>query len=166
MNILKSSKRAEAKPFIPTVEHWAVPGHRKVRNKRYNSRGEFIGYSKPAPVIDTVDVANVKKAVEAAKSMPAPQEFKPFDIATFSPMPGRLLVKRPPPITHVGGIELPAKDQKSQPYFVVVKVGDRVLVCKPGDKVVFSRGHNPKPVRLGAPYHIGSAAAIVGQWEE
>lgn len=51
--------------FIPTVSTFAIPGHRKTRNKRYRN-GEFIGYSKPAPVIDKATQDAVKAAFAAA----------------------------------------------------------------------------------------------------
>lgn len=167
MHFLKH-KEAKPKPFITTTEIFAVPGHRRVRNKRYNAKGEFIGYSKPRPVIDTTDVANVKKALAEAKGKPMPAEAKPFDLSTFRPLPGRLLLKRPPPITHVGGIELAPADQKSQPYFDVVMIGAGVTVCRPGDKVVIKKSHNPKPVRLGHGnnFHIGLASNVVAIWGE
>ncbi len=168
MNILKSRKREESRPFIPTVSHTLIPGYRKTRNRRYNADGKFIGWSKPKPLVDPQEVAKMKKVIAAAKRLPMPEEAKPFDLADFRPLPGRILLKRPPQITEERGVRLPEKQWRSQPYFVVVKVGEGVESCTAGDRVVFGKTHHPKPVRLGhgLAYHIGKDQYVAGIVED
>lgn len=168
MHVIQRTKAPESRPFIPVTENWAIPGHRKTRQKRYNAKGEFIGWSKPAPVIDPTEAARVKQAQADAAKIPLPEEAKAFDLATFRPLEGRILLKRPPQITEENGVALPEKLYRSQPYFIVVAVGAGVVECVPGDRAIFYKNHRPKPVRFGhgQNYHIGRVRYLEGIVED
>lgn len=166
MNILKSRKVQKATPLVPIVSQFKIPEHRKMRGRRYNAAGEYIGPCGPRkPIPDARARENLVKAELAASLLPPPQETEGFDLKQFTPLPGRVLCKRPPPITHEKGIALPDNQHRSECWFYVVKVGPGVFQCAPGDRVIFAGKHRPKAVRIGQPFHIGRAAAIIGAVE-
>ena len=165
MHLLKHNKPAKPAPLVPIISHWKVPFHRRLRGKRYNAQGEFIGETGPQRFTDSSLKKLVTAAHAAAAALPPPVEGGGFDLATFTPLAGRILLKRPPQITEDNGIALPENKWKSEPWFFVVKVGPRVSNCGPGDRVIFSRGHKPKQVRFGHTFYLGRASAVAGRVE-
>src|SRR5690348_2114091 len=104
MNILKSQKKEAPKPLVPIVSHFKVPYYRKMRGKRFNARGEFIGPAGPRkPVPDVRDRENLRRAARAAALLPKPEDSDGFDLRVCRLMSGKVLVKRPPPITEEKG---------------------------------------------------------------
>lgn len=162
MHLLKHSKSEKPKPIVPIISHWKVPGVRKMRGRRYNSRGEDIGpCGPPKPIPDVRERNNVLRARREAAKLPPPVETAGFDLRNYTPLTGRILCKRPPQITEVKGIKLRDDQAISEDWFYVVKVGPGVTVCQPGDRVVFGRKSKPKPVRIGQPFHLGRMTAVV-----
>lgn len=162
MHLLKHTKKEKPKPLVPIVSHFKVPYFRKMRGRRFNAAGDEIGASgPPKPVPDVRERENLLKQQSAAAAMPPPVDSAPFTLDNYRPLPGRVLLKRPPQITHENGVLLPEKHWRSQSWFFVVKVGSGVTICQPGDRVIFDKRGLPKPVRLGAPYHLGKAKKII-----
>lgn len=162
MHLLKH-KEVKPRPFIETVSQFAIPGHRLTRNRRFNDRGEFIGYSKPAPVLDKIAQAAVREAYAAAAKMPKPHEGGAFDLTRYRPLPGKILVTRGPLIKEQGGVALPQNAWFYRTDFIVVAIGAGVTCCGVGDRVLWGRGFRPKEVHLGlAKLYIGREEAVVG----
>jgi co-chaperonin GroES (HSP10) len=164
MHLLKHNKVAKAQPLVPIVSHWKVPGVRKMRGKRYNERGEYIGPCGPKkPVPDVAAQKAVRDAHEAAAKMPRPEEGGGFDLKRFKPLPNRVLVTRGEIIKELKGVLLPEDQWHSPQWYYCIRVGDGVDSCAVGDRIIFQRKHKPKPVKLGkGGFYIGRTTAIVG----
>lgn len=159
MHLIRSSKPAVEKPFIRTRRSYEVPHYRLERGKRYIN-GKFVGICGPKNKVNGVEQKALREAEAKARKMPSPVEELPFDFDSFTLLPGRVLLKRPPQITQIGGIDLPPENYASEPFFYVVKVAPNVTCCQPGDRVIFGKNHNPKQVRCGRPLHIARESGI------
>lgn len=162
MHVIHRTKEEKPRDFIRTESTFSIPGHRKTRNRRYDAHGNFLGLSRPKPIPNPVIQAKVRRAMAegAAKGLPAPEV--PFDMSTYRPLPGRVLVERAPKITELKGVALPEEQWKQQPYFVCVAIGSGVTRCSPGDRVVFAKGWRPKEAWLGRKFYLGREEAVVG----
>lgn len=170
MHLIKRSKKAEPKPFIPIISHWAIPGHRKMRGKRYNAKGECIGPCGPRkPIPDPRERERLLKAIADAQEKGPPVENAEFDIFTFTPLAGRVLVVRGPMIKEENGVLLPENRWRHEPWWVVIRIGEGVASVAPGDRIVFSKGHRPKEVWIGRKKYYagreGAIAALLGEPE-
>jgi hypothetical protein len=162
MNILKSKPVSQA-PFIRTESQWAIPGHRKTRNKRFAADNRFLGYSKPLPVVDPQEAKRVREAQQKGAKLGAPADNQIPDISRYTPMPHHLIVKRGPPIKVVDGVTLPEDKWRHEKHFYVVRVGPDVTACQPGDRVLFGRGVRTKEFFLGtAKFYVAREEAVVG----
>lgn len=161
MNILKSKPKPPA-PFIPTVSHFAVPGHRKMRGKRYKD-GKYVGpCGPPKPVPDPLARQAVIQAHEDALKKGPVREGGGFDLNTYRPLPGRILVTRGRLIKELGGVALPEDQWHYKKEFIVVRIGEGVTSCDVGDRVMFGKGFRPAEVELGtAKLYLGRDAAVV-----
>lgn len=162
MHVITRTRPQKQPDFIPTVSVFARPGHRLTRNKRFRN-GEFIGMSKPAPVLDKIAQAAVREAYAQAAKLPRPQEGGAFDLNRYRPLPGRVLVTRGPLIKEENGVLLPENAWHYGKHFFVIRMGEGVTACGVGDRVLFGRGFRPKEVWLGvAKFYIGREEAVVG----
>ncbi len=112
MHVIHRTKEQSPRDFIPTQSIFARIGPKLTRNKRYAADGTYLGLSRPKPIPNPVTQAKVRKAMAegAAKGLPPPEV--PFDMATYKPLPRRILVSRGPLITHEGGIAIPDDKQR------------------------------------------------------
>lgn len=163
MHLLKHSKKDKPKPLVPIISQWKVPGVRRMRGRRYNSAGEDIGpCGPPKSVPDALAVRAVKEAYAAAAKLPRPEEGGAFDLNCFKPLPGRILLTRPPMIKEENGIALPEAQWKHEPYYFCIRIGDRVTSCGVGDRVIFAAKSKPRPIKLGAGrFYIGRETALI-----
>lgn len=161
MHLLKH-KAPKDTPAVPIVSHWKVPFTKKMRGRKFNARGEYIGPCGPRkPIPDARARENLVRETERAAKLPPPVESEGFDLARYRPLAGRVLCRRPPPITEVDGVTLPEKEWRSESWFWVVAVGPGVECCTPGDRVVFGRKSKPRAIKLGGAFHLGRATAVV-----
>lgn len=166
MHIIHREKKQEPQYLVPIVSQFAIPGHRKTRNRRYNAKGEFIGWSKPKPVVDPAAQRALRAACAAAARKGPAKTAAPFDLYRYRPLPGHILVTRGPLIKEEGGVALPESKWHYGGKFVVVRVGEGVTVCAVGDSPIFGKGYRPKEVWLdGAKFYIGREQAVVGLQE-
>lgn len=150
MNILPSQKKAAPKSVVPIVSQWRVPGVRRMRGLRYNTRGECIGVCGPRkPVPDKHTQQIIERAYAEAAKKPMPQEGGAFDLAKFKPLLGNLLIVRGPEIKEINGVAVPESTTRHEFWWVVVRVGDGVDGCGVGDRVILHKKTKPKQVRLG-----------------
>lgn len=166
MHVIRRTKAEKPRDFIPTQSVFAIPGHRRIPCKRYDSNGKFIGMSKPAPVIDLAAQAAVKAAYAAAAKLKLPQETGPFDLNRYTPLPHRILVTRGALIKEENGVALPEAAWFYKKDFIVVRIGEGVTACGVGDRVIFGKGFRPAEVHIGtAKLYIGREQAVVGIME-
>jgi len=159
MHLLKH-KTPKDKPFINVHSHWEVPEYRRLRGRRYNADGKFIGVTGLKNRFSESEQRAVRAAAKAASKLPPPRDTDGFDLRAFTPLTGRVLVRRPPPITEEKGVKLPETKWRSPQHFEVVAVGPGVLCCQAGDHVVFQKGHRPKELWLGTKFYMGRAACV------
>jgi|GEM_PF-4424688 len=165
MHLLRhKDKTTKPAPFISGITHWKIPGIRKMRGKRYDCHGNYIGPCGPRkPRPDPLVERAIKEAYAAAAKMPMPEEGGAFDLNRFRPLPGRILVTRGPMIKSEKGIDLPEDKWHHGPEYIVLKIGDGVRSCDVGDRVIVQKKHKPRAVRLGsAGFYITRDAVIVG----
>ena len=161
MHLIKRTKDPKPQPLIPIISHHFKSPWKKVRGKRYNAKGELVCETGPKRTPDALARQNLlAEQAKAAALPPPPQDTETFDLSHYRPLPGRILLKRPPQITEDNGVALPEKLYRSESWFWVVKVGDRVTACRPGDRVMFAKNHRPKSVRIGEPFHLGYETGI------
>lgn len=166
MHIPKAKfKPRKDKPFIPIHSHWEVPEYRRLRGKRYDTSGKFVGLTGRQNRPDPIEREAVKLAQRAAKKMAPPVEYEGFKLESLTLLPGRILLKRPKQITEINGLELPRSQVRSEPYFYVIKVAPDVTGVAPCDRVVIGKGHKPKDVRIGRPLYIARASHVVATIE-
>lgn len=162
MHLVPSSKPQKAKPLVPIVSQWKVPFHRRMRGKRFNARGEFIGPSgPPKPVPDVAAIKAVKAAYAAAARKGLPQEGSGFDLGALKLTAGRILVARGRTIKEEGGIALPEAQWKHAPGWIVICVAPDVECCAAGDRVLFAAKHKVQPIDLGGVRLFLSRAGVV-----
>lgn len=162
MHVLKHREKKPEK-LIPIVSHFKVPFTKKLRGKKYNARGEYIGPSgPPKPIPDPYTIALVKKAyADAAKAGPV-VEGGQFDLNRYRPMPGKVLLVRPDPIKELDGVTLPEINWIPRDWYIVLRVGANCSPYAQGDRVVFDKRHKPKPVKLGkGGFYLSPAKWIV-----
>lgn len=160
MHLLKHTKTPKDRPAVPIRTIWEIPSFRRERGKRYDKNGKFVCNTGLKHRPDPRVAKAIKDAVAAARKLPMPVEVVDFDLSTFTPLAGRILLKRPPAVKTEGGVQLPEGKERSESWFYVVKTGPGVTLCAPGDRVVMNRNHRPKPVRLGKPFHIGRESGV------
>lgn len=167
MHLLKHSKPVKAAPIVPIVSRWKIPFYRKMRGKRFNAAGKYIGPSGPRkPHPDPLVERAIKEAHAAAAKLPRPVEGGGFDLRRFTPLPNRILVIRGPEIKEEKGIALPENKWRHEQYYIVVRIGPDITDCQVGDRVIFQKKHKPKSVRLGPKtFYIGRETALVAIWE-
>ena len=163
MHVLKHRDKKPA-PLVPIVSVWKVPGVRKMRGKRFNVKGEYVGpCGPPKPVPDVTAQKAVREAYAAAARMGPIEEGGGFDLATFTPYRDKILVVRGPWIKEEGGVLLPESKWRHEPYYFVIRVGPLVRNCSVGDRVLFQKKHRPKDARLGGGgFYISRDAVVVG----
>lgn len=162
MHLLKHKLPKQA-PLVPIVSIFAVPGARKMRGRRYRDGVDIGPCGPPKPVPDVSAQKAVREAYEKAAMMPRPEEGGGFDLSTYHPLPGRMLVSRGPWIKSVKGIDLPEAQWRHEQYYFVIRVGRGVKNCAVGDRVIFQAKHKPKAVKLGsAGFYIARDAVVVG----
>jgi hypothetical protein len=162
MHLIKNRDK-KPEPLVPIVSRSSVPAFRKLRGKRYNSKGEFIGNTGTKKFIDEREVARVKQAMAEAKPVLEP-EVALMD--RYRPMPGKLLLRRAPMVTSIGGVAIPDDQQKPGLGFIVVKVGDGVDGIAPGDRVVVNHAAPPRRIRffpgLAGLHYISHRKFVIG----
>lgn len=162
MHVLKH-RAPKPEKLVPVVSHWKVPFTKKMRGKKYSATGEYLGPSgPPKPIPDPYTIAIVKQAYEEAAKLGPVIDGGEFDLNRFRPMPGKVLVVRPPMIKEEKGIALPEMQWKHESYFIVLSVGRGVTDYAQGDRVVFDKRHKPKAVKLGrGGFYLSPAKWIV-----
>lgn len=167
MNILKH-KEAKASPLVPIVTQWKIPFTKRLRGRKFNSRGEYIGLSgPPKPIPDPYTIKLVKAAhADAAKHGPV-IEGGEFDLNRYRPMPGKVLVVRPPPIKEIDGIVLPEEQWTFPPFFIILRVASNITDYAAADRVLFDKRHKPKPIKLSkGGFYLSPAKWIIGFVEQ
>src|SRR5687767_5636584 len=126
MHLIRN-KPAKPEPFIPVRSIWEIPEYRRPRGKRYDANGKLVCVTGARNRIDSSEQKKLIAAEKAARRLKKPVDTtEGFDMERFSPLPGRILCRRPPQIAHERGIQLPEKHWRSEPFFIVVKVGPGV----------------------------------------
>lgn len=162
MHLLKH-KDAPKAPLIPTRSVFWRPEHPRLKGRRYNARGEFMHATGPKIAIDPVQVRNMKERIARETARPVGPEWKPFDVASYQPLRGMMLMKRPEPIKELNGLLLAEKDWIFPPGFIVVRVGAGVDYS-PGQRVVLQRKHRPWAFKLDGigQHYLARAKMVVG----
>lgn len=162
MHLLKH-KAEKAKPLVPIISQWAVPGVRKMRGRRYRDGVDVGPCGPPKPVPDVAAIQAVKKAYADAAKKGRPTEGGGFDIKTLKLTRGRVLVTRGKLIKEEGGIALPENQWRSAPGWIVLRVAPDVTCCGVGDRVLLQAKHKVQPVDLGGcRFFLTRAAVVVG----
>lgn len=154
-------KAKAPRPFIPIHSHWEVPEFRRLRGIRYNSDGKAIAKTGLKNTINAVEQKALIQATKKAARMGPPAEGDSVTLESFTPLPGRILLRRPPPVTKAGGLELPEDKWHSEPFFYVVKVGPGCSFCEPLQRVVLKRRHKPKEFWMGKKFYMGRERDVV-----
>lgn len=162
MHLIKRSREVKLQDFIKTESVFAVPGHRRTANRRYDATGKFIGMSKPAPVIDLAAQKKVREAQAEGEKAGKPAPEQPFDMRRYQPLPGRVLLSRGPWIKEEKGVALPEDKWRHVFWWVVEKIGEGVTACAVGDHIICGRGFRPKEAWIGKKFYIAYQQAVVG----
>lgn len=162
MHLLKH-RDPKPKALMKCLSNTFVPSHRRLRCRRFDEHGNFLGITNPPKAPNPIEQENVRRAIKAGHAMPLPtHDSDSFDLRRYRPLPGKILLKRPPPVAIENGVSIPEARQKPPGWWTVISVGAGVTVCEVGQRVVIGRGHKPKSIKLGQPFHLALAGAVVG----
>lgn len=161
MHVITRHRDPKPKPFLDGITHHYQPSYRRLRGKRYNGKGECIGVTGRRHTIEPREVAALKAAEARARLLPPiPHDSGTTSYRNFRPLPGRVLVMRPPQITVENGVTLPESMWRHPQHFIVVAVGAGVTCCLPGESVIFQKNHRPKEAWMIRKFYLGRETGV------
>lgn len=138
---------SEGKPLIPAhrIRHYGPKRLAPMQGQRLDPKTRLWvpKFKKKSP--DSVDRRKLLERVASESKRPPPAEQKKFDLRTYRPLPGKVLLQVGKTIRSQKGVLMPEALEWKDQSFVVVKLGSPAPF-RIGDTVFLDAGTHKRPV--------------------